>query len=147
VDNAAESAILSLVLVYALAAWFNTRIPHTGVEMRPLRHDPARSVLASALELLPDFWRCNRRLWNDRLGQISLATTTLFWGVSGNLRYIVLAWAAAALGYSTTQASAIWWGWWPLARRWARWWRPCACGWTWPPASCPWASPWGCWSF
>ena len=107
VDNAAESAILSLVLVYALAAWFNTRIPHTGVEMRPLRHDPARSVLASALELLPDFWRCNRRLWNDRLGQISLATTTLFWGVSGNLRYIVLAWSAAALGYSTTQASAL----------------------------------------
>ena len=107
VDNAAESAILSLVLVYALAAWFNTRIPHTGVEMRPLRHDPARSVLASALELLPDFWRCNRRLWNDRLGQISLATTTLFWGVSGNLRVIVFAWAAAALGYGTTQASSL----------------------------------------
>jgi hypothetical protein len=47
------------------------------------------------------------RLWRDRLGQISLATTTLFWGVSGNLRYIVLAWAAAALGYSVTQASAL----------------------------------------
>jgi len=31
----------------------------------------------------------------------------LFWGVSGNLRYIVLAWAAAALGYSTTQASSL----------------------------------------
>jgi MFS transporter, LPLT family, lysophospholipid transporter len=27
--------------------------------------------------------------------------------VSGNLRYIVLAWAGAALGYSTTQASAL----------------------------------------
>ncbi|MBK5207052.1 MAG: lysophospholipid transporter LplT, partial [Polaromonas sp.] len=37
----------------------------------------------------------------------SLATTTLFWGVSGNLRYIVLAWSAAALGYSTTQASSL----------------------------------------
>ena len=47
------------------------------------------------------------RLWRDRLGQISLATTTLFWGVSGNLRYIVLAWAAAALGYTVTQASAL----------------------------------------
>jgi hypothetical protein len=47
------------------------------------------------------------RLWRDRLGQISLATTTLFWGVSGNLRYIVLAWASAALGYSVTQASAL----------------------------------------
>ena len=47
------------------------------------------------------------RLWRDRLGQISLSTTTLFWGVSGNLRYIVLAWASAALGYSVTQASAL----------------------------------------
>jgi LPLT family lysophospholipid transporter-like MFS transporter len=26
--------------------------------------------------------------------------------VSGNLRYIILAWSAAALGYSTTQASS-----------------------------------------
>ena len=58
-------------------------------------------------ELLPDFWNCNAALWRDKLGQISLATTTLFWGVSGNLRYIVLAWSAAALGYSTTQASSL----------------------------------------
>jgi hypothetical protein len=54
-----------------------------------------------------DFSNCNARLWGDKLGQISLSTTTLFWGVSGNLRYIVLAWASAALGYGTTQASAL----------------------------------------
>ena len=54
-----------------------------------------------------DFSQCNARLWADKLGQISLATTTLFWGVVGNLRYIVLAWAAAALGYGTTQASSL----------------------------------------
>ena len=107
VDTPPEAAILMLVFVYMLAAWFNTRIPHTGVELRSLRQEPARSVLANALALLPDFWRCNRRLWRDRLGQISLATTTLFWGVSGNLRYIVLAWSAAALGYGTTQASSL----------------------------------------
>jgi len=59
------------------------------------------------LVLVPDFWDCNKRLWQDKLGQISLATTTLFWGVSGNLRYIVLAWSAAALGYTTTQASSL----------------------------------------
>ncbi|RYF65556.1 MAG: lysophospholipid transporter LplT, partial [Comamonadaceae bacterium] len=46
-------------------------------------------------------------LWRDKLGQISLATTTLFWGAGGNLKYIVLAWASLALGYSTTQASAL----------------------------------------
>ena len=99
IDLAAEAAILALVPVYMLAAWFNLRIPHTGVEMRPLPPNP--------LALLPDFWTCNGRLWRDKLGQISLSTTTLFWGVSGNLRYIVLAWSAAALGYSTTQASAL----------------------------------------
>jgi len=99
VDSAAEAAILILIVVYAIAAWFNTRIPHTGVEMRPMPKNP--------LELVPDFWSCNSRLWHDRLGQISLATTTLIWGVSGNLRYIILAWGAAALGYSTTQASAL----------------------------------------
>ena len=99
IDTAPEAAIAVLIFVYLIAAWFNTRIPHTGVVMRPLPK--------SLLSLLPDFWICNMRLWRDRLGQISLSTTTLFWGVSGNLRYIVLAWAAAALGYSVTQATAL----------------------------------------
>ena len=99
IDTPPEAAISVLIFLYAIAAWFNTRIPNTGVEMRPMPRNK--------LELLPDFWNCNAALWRDKLGQISLATTTLFWGVSGNLRYIVLAWAAAALGYSTTQASSL----------------------------------------
>lgn len=99
IDTPPEAAIAVLVFIYAVAAWFNTRIPHTGVEMRPMPANP--------VQMLPDFWACNSRLWKDKLGQISLATTTLFWGVSGNLRYIVLAWSAAALGYSTTQASSL----------------------------------------
>lgn len=107
VDTPAESAIAALIVVYAVAAWFNTRIPHTGVEMRPMRADPARSVVSNTLSLLPDFWACNSRLWRDKLGQISLSTTTLFWGAGGNLKFIVLAWAAVALGYNTTQASAL----------------------------------------
>ena len=99
IDSAPEAAISLLILLYAVAAWFNLRIPDTGVEMRPMPRNK--------FELLPDFWSCNSALWRDKLGQISLATTTLFWGVSGNLRYIVLAWSAAALGYSTTQASSL----------------------------------------
>lgn len=99
IDTASEAAIFVLIFIYAIAAWFNLRIPFTGVEMRPIPRNP--------LELVPDFWTCNGRLWRDKLGQISLATTTLFWGVSGNLRYIILAWSAAALGYSTTQASSL----------------------------------------
>jgi MFS transporter, LPLT family, lysophospholipid transporter len=99
IDTAPEAAISVLIFVYLVAAWFNTHIPLTGVEMRPM---PRRIT-----SLLPDFWTCNLRLWSDRLGQISLAATTLIWGVAGNLRFIVLAWAAAALGYSVTQASAL----------------------------------------
>ena len=99
IETAAQAAIAILIIVYIVAAWFNTRIPSTGVEMR--------AIPRNVLELVPDFWNCNARLWRDKLGQISLATTTLFWGVSGNLRYIVLAWSAAALGYSTTQASSL----------------------------------------
>jgi LPLT family lysophospholipid transporter-like MFS transporter len=99
IDTPPEAAITVLIFIYAIAAWFNTRIPNTGVEMRPLPKN--------LLELVPDFWNCNARLWRDKLGQISLATTTLIWGVTGNLRYIILAWSAAALGYSTTQASSL----------------------------------------
>lgn len=96
----AQAAIATVVLVYGLAALFNLGIPRTSARLRRL---PRRAMWL----LLPDFWRCNRRLWSDRLGQISLATTTLFWGVSGNMRYIVLAWAAVALGYATTEAAAL----------------------------------------
>ncbi len=107
IDTPAEAAISLMVMVYGLAAWINTRIPHTGVDMVPLRRDPSMNLFRNLLALLPDFRDCNRRLWQDKLGQISLATTTLFWGVSGNLRYIVLAWSALALGYTTSQASGL----------------------------------------
>jgi MFS family permease len=99
IDTAPEAAIASLVGLYVIAALFNLRIPRTDAPLQPLSGSP--------LCLVRDFAQCNSRLWQDKLGQISLATTTLFWGVSGNLRYIVLAWAAAALGYGTTQASSL----------------------------------------
>ncbi len=99
VDTPPEAAISAMVLLYLVAAGFNLRIPRTEAPLQPLSGQP--------LTLVRDFSDCNARLWRDKLGQISLATTTLFWGVSGNLRYIVLAWAAAALGYGTTQASSL----------------------------------------
>jgi hypothetical protein len=99
IDTPPEAAIATIVLLYVAAAIFNLYIPRTEAPLQPLASSP--------LVLVRDFSQCNARLWADKLGQISLATTTLFWGVSGNLRYIVLAWAAAALGYSTTQASSL----------------------------------------
>ncbi len=143
VDTPAESAIAALILVYMVAAWFNTRIPHTGVEMRPLRTDPSRNVLANTLALLPDFWACNNRLWRDKLGRSRCPPPPC----SG---------ARAATSSSSCWPGPLWrWattprrprpsrGWWPLARPWARWWHPCACGSMPPPRSSRWALPWGC---
>ncbi|AKJ32043.1 lysophospholipid transporter LplT [Caldimonas brevitalea] len=99
INTASEGAIAALIVLYVVAALFNLYIPRTEAPLQPLP--------GTLIELVRDFRTCNRRLWRDKLGQISLATTTLFWGVSGNLRYIVLAWAAAALGYGTTSASAL----------------------------------------
>jgi MFS family permease len=99
VDTPPEAAISAIVLLYVVAAIFNLYIPRTEAVLQPLT--------TSVAELVRDFSQCNAKLWADKLGQISLATTTLFWGVSGNLRVIVFAWAAAALGYGTTQASSL----------------------------------------
>jgi LPLT family lysophospholipid transporter-like MFS transporter len=99
IDTAPQAAIASLISLYVIAALFNLRIPRTEAPLQPLSH--------SLMTLVRDFSHCNARLWNDRLGQISLATTTVFWGAGGNLRYVVLAWAAAALGFTTTQATSL----------------------------------------
>ena len=97
VDTPPEAAIASMILVYILAAVFNLYIPRTDAPLQPLLPNPAA--------LVRDFASCNARLWSDKLGQISLGSTTLLWGIFGNMRVIVFAWAAAALGYGTTQAS------------------------------------------
>jgi MFS family permease len=99
ITTAPESAIAAIVFLYIIAAAFNLRIPRTEAPLQPLAH--------GATGLMRDFSSCNARLWSDKLGQISLATTTLFWGVSGNLRIIVFAWATVALGYTTTQATSL----------------------------------------
>ena len=99
INTPPEAAISVIVFFYVVAALFNLKIPRTEAPLQPLSH--------SVAVLVRDFSSCNARLWSDKLGQISLATTTMVWGVSGNLRVIVFAWAAAALGYTTTQASSL----------------------------------------
>ena len=99
ITTAPESAIAVIVFLYVIAALFNLRIPRTEAPLQPLAH--------GVRGLMRDFSSCNARLWTDKLGQISLATTTLFWGILGNLRIIVFAWAAVALGYTVTQASTL----------------------------------------
>ncbi len=96
IATAPEAAVACIASLYVVAALFNLRIPRTDAPLLPMR---------GPVVLTRDFMDCNARLWVDKLGQVSLATTTLFWGVSGNMRTIVMVWAAAALGYSTSQAS------------------------------------------
>jgi MFS family permease len=99
IDTPAEAAIALIVLVYALAALFNLYVPRTGVALKPL---PAHPV-----ETLKDFARCVARLWSDRLGQISLAVTTLFWGAGATLQFIVIEWSRAALGFDLSKAAIL----------------------------------------
>jgi hypothetical protein len=57
------------------------------------------------LFLIREFAHCNGLLWRDKLGQISLATTTLFWGAGATLQFIVIDWAATHLCYNLSRAS------------------------------------------
>ena len=97
VDTPPGAAIAVIMGLYIIAAIFNKFIPDTGVDHRIVNRNP--------LYLLREFAHCNALLWRDRLGQISLATTTMFWGAGATLKFIVLAWAAKALGFDLSQAS------------------------------------------
>jgi MFS family permease len=99
IDTSAEAAIAVIVFVYLAAAIFNLYVPRTGVALKPLPADPAAT--------LRDFYHCCRRLWTDRLGQISLAVTTLFWGAGATLQFIVIEWARVALDYSLSRAAIL----------------------------------------
>ncbi len=99
IDSPAESAILVIALIYLLAAAFNLRIPDTGARY-PKQH-------TNPIKLAQDFWHCNVTLWRDKLGQISLAVTTLFWGAGATLQFIVLQWAEVQLGMSLDKAAIL----------------------------------------
>jgi MFS family permease len=99
IDTPAEAAIAIIVFVYTLAALFNLYVPNTGVTLKPLPANP--------LDTLRDFTQCCKRLWTDKLGQISLAVTTLFWGAGATLQFIVIEWARAALDYNLSKASIL----------------------------------------
>jgi LPLT family lysophospholipid transporter-like MFS transporter len=99
VDTPPEAALCVIAFVYALAALFNLYVPLTGA---PIKH-----LHGSPLATLKDFYRCNLRLWRDKLGQISLAVTTLFWGVGATLQFIVIEWSHAALGFDLSKAALL----------------------------------------
>jgi MFS transporter, LPLT family, lysophospholipid transporter len=99
IDTPGEAAVLVTGGFYVIAAVFNLYIPHTGVDHKVLHRNP--------VYLTRDFYYCFALLWKDKLGQISLATTTLLWGAAATLQFIVLKWADAALGYHLSKASML----------------------------------------
>jgi hypothetical protein len=97
INTPPQAAICVIAGFYVIAAIFNWFIPDTGVDRRVPSKNP--------FYLIREFSHCVVLLWRDKLGQISLATTTLFWGAGATLKFIVLAWAAKALGFDLSQAS------------------------------------------
>ena len=99
IDTAPEAAILVIAVVYMIAAGFNLAIPDTGARYPHQERNPIR--------LIADFAHCFRTLWGDKLGQISLAVTTLFWGAGATLQFIVLKWAEQHLNLPLSQGAML----------------------------------------
>jgi MFS family permease len=99
IDNSTKAQLAVLIGTYALAAAFNLRIPDTGARYEHQERNPVK--------LIADFAECASTLWKDKLGQISLAVTTLFWGSGATLQLIVLEWAKRSLHMPLDKATTL----------------------------------------
>ena len=99
IDTIAEMNLLIIGALYLVAAFFNLYVPDTGVDHKPLKKNP--------YYLAHEFRHCFSLLWRDRLGQISLAVTTLFWGAGATLQFIVIKWSEVALGLDLSKSSML----------------------------------------
>ena len=99
IDTPFKASVMLICSFYIIAAIFNLYIPDTGVDHKPLKRNP--------LYLLHDFNHCLKLLWRDKLGQISLAVTTIFWGAGATLQFIVITWAEHNLSFDLSKASML----------------------------------------
>jgi MFS family permease len=99
IDLPAEAAIAVIAWMYVLAALINLSIGDTGARYAKQHVHPWK--------LLVGFAHCCNVLWRDKLGQISLAVTTLFWGAGATLQFIVLKWAEQVLGLDLARAAIL----------------------------------------
>lgn len=90
---------LSLVLIYIAAAVLNFGIPNVNIQYVQQSMNP--------FALVKNFLESNRTLWKDPIGQISLAATTLFWGIGAVVQFAVLLWAKEALDMPLEKASLL----------------------------------------
>jgi len=96
---APKFAIVVITVLYVGAAFANLFIPRLPIDHKL----PSKSPLY----ILHDFGHSFKLLWRDPLGQVSLAVTTLFWGVGATLRLLIIEWAALNLKYSLSQATQL----------------------------------------
>ena len=99
IDYSGELVVAVIGLLYLVAALFNLYVPDTGVDHKPLKKNP--------IYLIHEFNHCLTLLWRDKLGQISLAVTTLFWGAGATLQFIVIKWAETALQLDLSKSSML----------------------------------------
>ncbi|MEN9479409.1 MAG: hypothetical protein RLZZ298_804 [Pseudomonadota bacterium] len=99
VDTVGEMALCVVAVFYIIAALFNLYVPDTGVDHKQLKSNP--------FFLIHEFNHCLALLWRDKLGQISLAVTTLFWGAGATLQFIVIKWSEVALNLDLSKASML----------------------------------------
>ncbi len=99
VDTIGEMALAVVAVLYVIASLFNLYVPDTGVDHKALKKNP--------IYLIHEFKHCLTLLWRDKLGQISLAVTTLFWGAGATLQFIVIKWSEVALGLGLSKASLL----------------------------------------
>lgn len=99
IDTSIEAALVVIGSAYLLAALFNLKIPETGAHYPHQERNP--------IKLVADFAGCFTTLWKDKLGQISLAVTTLFWGAGATLQFIVLRWAEKSLHMPLDKAAIL----------------------------------------
>lgn len=96
---APKFAIVVITGLYFGAAFVNLFIPRLPIDHKLPNRSP--------LYILHDFGHSFLLLWRDPLGQVSLAVTTLFWGVGATLRLLIIAWAALNLKYGLDQATQL----------------------------------------
>jgi LPLT family lysophospholipid transporter-like MFS transporter len=99
VNTPPEAAIVVIAIIYVIAGVFNLAIPDTGARYPHQERKPGRLML--------DFSRCFGILWRDKLGQISLAVTTLFWGAGACLNLMVIKWAESHLKLPLEQGAML----------------------------------------
>jgi MFS family permease len=91
--------LLSLIVIYSIAGLLNFGIPIVNIRYVQQSMKP--------IALFKNFIQSNRILWQDLVGKLSLAVTTLFWGIGAVVQFAVLLWAKEALNMPLEQASLL----------------------------------------